>query len=573
MASLVAGSMLMAESAPLQAVPLANHVFGECQLSSASVSGLVADITNSALASPQVDYIVVYTRDKPNHGQQLTETPTYTGPVVCINGTEPSGGLLTTLEPTTLNTAVGYTVLPSPAPIPVTVKATEQSTVLQHVPAGATNLDNAQNRFCHTAANRTDCFRIAPGPAPSPFPILAAPAPDRTWGGCRLSVATVESLKTDLGAGGIPIATAEADYLVVYTRANPNDGQLLSGDPPSYSGPVLCSNPAAVSIDQVLDNTLVPPSVDIKGLNHATYLQYVASGEGANTEKKICHSAIPNVDCFLVKSTPAPTPTPTPTTAVQNFETEGEGLAYALNSPPTYTPSDFVVIPATVKPADTGSDGKFLRLTTTDFNQLNMIGFEPTNSVGFRKLVVDFDFRMKAEPLPYRETRADGIGFAFLNTTSNPSNPLTPLASPVSIYEDASTSFFVGGMPAYAKDSFQIGFDTYNNGEGDHNDNNHISLYYSGVETKFFVLNSATFDLANGKFNHAHIEVVPVTGGGCNVTLIVTPSGEGASPITVFDSEYIMDMNPYNGRAVFGGRTGASRETHDIDNFAITITE
>jgi len=370
-----------------------------------------------------------------------------------------------------------------------------------------------------------------------------------------------------MDVGGIPIETSKVDYLVVYTRANPNDGQLLSGLSPSYSGPVLCSNPGTVAIGQVLDNTLVPASVDLKGLNHATYLQYVALGAGANTEKKICHSAIPNVDCFLVKAaTPPPTPTPAPRPE-QDFDTPG-GLPYALNS-------GYGTDTAFVQESDAGSTGKFLRLTTAVGSQLNMIAFDRTNTGTFSKLVVDFDFRINAEPENASELRADGIGFAFLNTASNlnaENEPSISGASPVSVYEDATTAIVEGRFLGYAKDSFQIGFDTYNNGDGDHNDNNHISLYYNGVEKKFIILNSETFDLANGKFNHARVDVVPVTGGGCNVSLIVTPSEEGASPITVFDSVYIEEMNPYNGRAVFGGRTGASWETHDIDNVSIAIT-
>jgi hypothetical protein len=361
-----------------------------------------------------------------------------------------------------------------------------------------------------------------------------------------------------MSAGGIPIETSKVDYLVVYTRANPNDGQLLSGRSPSYSGPVLCSNPATVAIGQVLDDTPVPASVDLKGLNHATYLQYVASGEGANKEQKICHSTLPNVDCFLVKATTPPPPPVKVFSSAQNFNTTGLGLAYT----PSIGYGDIAARIVAATPSD-----NFLRLTVATGGLLNMIAFDRMNEGAFSKLVVDFDFRMDADGLS-SIPRADGIGFAFLNTAANQS---INGASTVPVYEDTNRTMPIGTPAGYAKSSLQVGFDTYNNGAADRNNANHISLFYDGLEIAY--VNIAQFDLANKLFNHAHIEAVPALSpeSGCNVTLKVTPSG--SSEIVIFDGVNVPGMVPYNGRAVFGGRTGASWEAHDIDNVVITITE
>ena len=64
----------------------------------------------------------------------------------------------------------------------------------------------------------------------------------------------------------------------------------------------------------------------------------------------------------------------------------------------------------TVRPADAGSTGSFLRLTTQAGNELNTVVFNRTAIGTFGTVVATFDLRMTPG------TRADGMGFALLWT-------------------------------------------------------------------------------------------------------------------------------------------------------------
>lgn len=67
--------------------PPATGAFVSCTLTGDAVNQIVASLKNAPAniktPTPVVDYIVVYTNSKPNHGQQVPGG--HTGPVLCIN--------------------------------------------------------------------------------------------------------------------------------------------------------------------------------------------------------------------------------------------------------------------------------------------------------------------------------------------------------------------------------------------------------------------------------------------------------------------------------------------------------
>lgn len=151
------GSVLAAGQPPLPPPPSANHVFGGCVLNPGTYAQLVRDVARKAPAAfdpkkVQVSFVVVYTLANPNDGQQLKGgAGTFTGPVLCA-------------APTLRGIGVGVERIDEQADIAnIDIRAAEEALILQYKPAGAAD-GRTEKRFCHTAANNTDCFRIFPKP-------------------------------------------------------------------------------------------------------------------------------------------------------------------------------------------------------------------------------------------------------------------------------------------------------------------------------------------------------------------------------------------------------------------------
>jgi hypothetical protein len=97
----------------------------------------------------------------------------------------------------------------------------------------------------------------------------------------------------------------EASYIIIYVRQNPNDGQLLAGTPPSYTGPVLCTNSGLdnfADITPTTEGTAITGPVDIVGAEEASHLQYRQTGAAeSSTEKRVCHTVANKTECFLIQ--------------------------------------------------------------------------------------------------------------------------------------------------------------------------------------------------------------------------------------------------------------------------------
>jgi hypothetical protein len=125
------------------------------------------------------------------------------------------------------------------------------------------------------------------------------PAKDRI-ATCRLNATAVKSLKQSLKST-TGLAESNVDFALVYSLANPNDGQPTTD---GYTGPVLCINPESVTYPPTptSENTPVGPAGqawNITDLEQALLLQYRKT-DGV-IEKRVCHTVAGNTDCFLIK--------------------------------------------------------------------------------------------------------------------------------------------------------------------------------------------------------------------------------------------------------------------------------
>lgn len=214
-----------------------------------------------------------------------------------------------------------------------------------------------------------------------------------------------------------------------------------------------------------------------------------------------------------------------------------------------YTLANFFGPPASVLSG--GPTGNFLRLAYVSNGwTTNTVSFDWTDAGAFDTVVVDFDFRMGLG------TRADGIGFALLNTATFGVTGAGPVVD-----EEADVA-----------NSLNVGFDIFNN---DYNlggvvepSNNHVSLRFNGFLTAV-PIDTATLDLANNLFNHAQI-TVRAAGAGSNVTVTLTPNGGVA--FTPINAYFAAGLSPYESRLSFGAGTGAEMSNHDIDNINATFS-
>lgn len=141
-----------------QSDPTANRVFFECTFTTGSSTTF--GTLNSALNISQQDlnqlqgsqiqasYILIYVRENPNDGQDLKNSTSFTGPILCANADTVD------ITQTTEGTAITG---------PVDIVGAEEAAHLQFRPTGGVPADT-EKRVCHTVASITDCFLIQPQP-------------------------------------------------------------------------------------------------------------------------------------------------------------------------------------------------------------------------------------------------------------------------------------------------------------------------------------------------------------------------------------------------------------------------
>ena len=162
-AGLVFGASSHAEAEP-SGTPTANRVFFNCTFTTEGLQSILTispanlAMLNGAgeLATGEVlaSYILIYVRENPNDGQNITGTTTFTGPILCTNS-----------DSNDIIQASPTTQLPESdlGANSVDILGTEEASHLQYQPKfTGGGVGAAEKRVCHTVASNTDCFIIRP---------------------------------------------------------------------------------------------------------------------------------------------------------------------------------------------------------------------------------------------------------------------------------------------------------------------------------------------------------------------------------------------------------------------------
>ena len=145
--------------------PEADHVYGGCVLSPATVAALAADATVGGGEAPpaaEVSFVVVYTLSNDNDGQSLGEAG-FTGPVICVNPAEAGITAFEAGEGPRLTEASDIPTETDPGgAATVDILETEESFIIKYRLNGGGNPGDIEKRVCHTVDGNVDCFIIFP---------------------------------------------------------------------------------------------------------------------------------------------------------------------------------------------------------------------------------------------------------------------------------------------------------------------------------------------------------------------------------------------------------------------------
>ncbi len=253
-----------------------------------------------------------------------------------------------------------------------------------------------------------------------------------------------------------------------------------------------------------------------------------------------------NAPAVLTYSSAATAAHGQPVSSVLSQDFDGGGTAYVLKVWGNNVP------PAVV---GGGPSGSYLHLMEDYTGSLtNTIGFNRTGGPS-EVMTADFDFRMAAEAGYTGNERADGLGFALLDTSVYGATGPGPASSEV-----------VWERPRFPA-AFSVGFDIY---DGSRTENT-VSVNWNGVEAA--ARKVTQFSLNAGVFHHAHI-VVRKDAGASLVSVTLTPDSLGSpgTPVAVFTDLKVAGLQPFDCRAAFGGRTGGEYTSLDLDNIDIQFT-
>jgi hypothetical protein len=209
-----------------------------------------------------------------------------------------------------------------------------------------------------------------------------------------------------------------------------------------------------------------------------------------------------------------------------------------------------------------GPTGNYLRLMHAVNGQNPTLDFDQTaDGTAGPKLGVRawFDYRMSADTAS-PENRADGFGFALLDVGTYGTSGAGP------------TNGFTGKnweRPSFP-DLFGVGFDIYNG-----SNENTVSLNWAGSQVAAqFIDPTTNFALNNDLWNRVYVELVDA-GPDALATVSIAPDifGTPGAPFTVFSNQLIsgFDLDAFDFRVGFGGRTAGLNTALDLDNIRVLI--
>ncbi|HMJ90375.1 MAG TPA: CotH kinase family protein, partial [Candidatus Acidoferrum sp.] len=234
----------------------------------------------------------------------------------------------------------------------------------------------------------------------------------------------------------------------------------------------------------------------------------------------------------------------------------GGGIGYSMTEDfegagNNYTSSQLLAVPTpAVQAAGAGSTGKFMRLLTDGANDnINVLTFRQTAPGLFQTIVAEFDFRItdvSANP-------ADGFSFMLIPTATYGTNGAGHISTS-SPFEE----------PNYAG-IFAMGFDVY-----PHATANDVSLHWNGAEKINVTMPAGTLELVASQFHRVKLILEHVPGGArVTVTFRANINGTPGAAYTPITNFFIADLNPFDCRLEFAGRTGGANMSVDLDNLNV----
>jgi hypothetical protein len=200
-------------------------------------------------------------------------------------------------------------------------------------------------------------------------------------------------------------------------------------------------------------------------------------------------------------------------------------------------------------------DGQGVQLTDDSGSLSRGLALPQMISGAYDSLQIDFQLQIT----PGANAGADGIGFLYANSSEHGVDNCSPFPN-----------WGTGEEPSLVG-SLGVGFDNYNNGAGDANAQNSVSLHWDGAMIGSVAVDD--FDpvfLESGDELQASVLITPTgTGSNVSVTLVDLVTGDS---FTAFDNEFVDGLTPYDGRPVFMARTGGESAEQAIDNVSLTLT-
>lgn len=219
-------------------------------------------------------------------------------------------------------------------------------------------------------------------------------------------------------------------------------------------------------------------------------------------------------------------------------------------SPVNYALSQLVSAPPpSVRSADSGSTGRFLRLINDGVDDnVNAISFNQTAPGLYQTVRAEFDFRLGSPDAP-----ADGFAFMLI---------------PTSVYNTTGPGFVT---PTFFEEPniagvFAIGFDVYPRTEP----RNDVSVHWDGTEYAKVTMADANINLTSGTFHRALVTLRYIDGGALvTVSLVRDINVTPGSVYTPVRDLFVPGLAPFSTRVEFAARSGALNMNIDLDNISV----
>ena len=197
-----------------------------------------------------------------------------------------------------------------------------------------------------------------------------------------------------------------------------------------------------------------------------------------------------------------------------------------------------------------------MRIVDAVNSQQNEVAYDLSDPGVFAAVSAVFEYRATpGSAITGGAGRADGMSVALLSTAD---------------YGASGGVGIDGGFLAEEPNldgSIGVGFDIYNSGASDENNNNHVSIHYPGFTTRIQNVTDLGIDLADGVNHTVQIDVLtPSAVAGievADVTVLIDGTDVFGGAVS------IPGVAAYESRLFFAGRTGGANARIELDNIDV----